>query len=73
MQKLTERQRKFVLYYDGNATQAAIKAGYSKQTASAQASRMLRNVNIKKLIKLIIVFKFKYKMSNSSKEKGIKT
>ena len=34
MQKLTERQRKFVLCYYGNATEAAIKAGYSKKTAS---------------------------------------
>lgn len=30
----------------GNATQAAISAGYSERTAAASASRMLRNVNI---------------------------
>lgn len=31
--KLTTKQRKFVELYSGNATEAAIKAGYSKKTA----------------------------------------
>jgi len=31
---------------DLNATQAAIRAGYSEKTACAQASRLLTNVNI---------------------------
>lgn len=31
--KLTTRQRRFVEAYDGNATQAAIAAGYSEKTA----------------------------------------
>ena len=34
-----------------NATDAAIKAGYSEKTASSQASRLLRNVNIQAYIK----------------------
>lgn len=33
--KLTIKQQRFINYYDGNATQAALKAGYSKKTASA--------------------------------------
>lgn len=46
--KLNERQERFAQEYiiDLNATQAAIRAGYSERTASAQASRMLNNVNI---------------------------
>lgn len=31
--KLTLKQQRFVNFYDGNATQAAIKAGYSAKTA----------------------------------------
>lgn len=33
--KLTLKQQRFIQFYDGNATQAAIKAGYSKKTAYA--------------------------------------
>lgn len=51
MQKLTTRQAKFVQFYDGNATKAAIKAGYSKKTARSQAQRLLTNVYIKDAIK----------------------
>ena len=41
--KLTEQQRKFVHEYlkDFNGQQAAIRAGYSKNTAAEQASRLL--------------------------------
>lgn len=47
MAKLTEKQQRFVEEYlvDLNATQAAIRAGYSVKTADVQGSRMLRNVN----------------------------
>ena len=34
----------------GNATKAAIKAGYSQKTARSQGQRMLTNVDIKKAI-----------------------
>ena len=46
--KLTPRQHRFVQEYliDLNATQAAIRAGYSKKTAEHQASRLLGNVGI---------------------------
>jgi phage terminase small subunit len=46
--KLTPKQIRFVDEYlvDFNATQAAIRAGYSPKTAAAAAARLLRNVNI---------------------------
>lgn len=45
---LSTKQAQFVQEYliDLNATQAAIRAGYSKNTAVAQASRLLANVNV---------------------------
>jgi len=48
--KLTPKQRMFVKEYlvDLNATQAAIRAGYSKRTASEQSARLLANVKIQK-------------------------
>ncbi|ANU13476.1 Phage terminase, small subunit [Planococcus halocryophilus Or1] len=49
MVKFTEKQQRFIDEYlvDLNATQSAIRAGYSERTASAQASRLLTNVNIR--------------------------
>ena len=43
---LTPKQQRFVTEYglDLNATQAAIRAGYSPKTAQQQGSRLLRNV-----------------------------
>ena len=45
---LTPKQQRFVEEYlvDLNATQAAIRAGYSAQTAAEQASRLLTNINV---------------------------
>ena len=47
--KLTQKQRRFIDEYiiSGNATQAAIKAGYSKKTAAVTATENLRKPNIK--------------------------
>jgi phage terminase small subunit len=52
MAKLTEKQRCFVDEYliDLNATQAAIRAGYSAKTADQQGSRMLANVKVQQAI-----------------------
>lgn len=50
MQKLTARQEKFVQFYEGNATQAAIKAGYSKHTAHAIGQENLRKPIINQAI-----------------------
>lgn len=48
MAKLTEKQQRFVDEYliDLNATQAAIRAGYSAKTACEQGARLLANVKI---------------------------
>lgn len=50
--KLTEKQQRFVDEYliDLNATQAAIRAGYSAKTADVQGSRMLGNVKVQQAI-----------------------
>ncbi|EKP1097166.1 terminase small subunit [Enterobacter hormaechei] len=49
---LTAQQRLFVAEYlkDNNATQAAIRAGYSKKTAREQSSRLLSNVKVAQAI-----------------------
>ena len=45
---LTPKQQRFVEEYivDSNATQAAIRAGYSKRSANQQGPRLLVNVGI---------------------------
>lgn len=50
--KLTPKQRKFADEYikSGNAYQAAIEAGYSRNYAKAQSSKLLENVGIKSYI-----------------------
>lgn len=49
---LTPKQQRFVEEYlvDLNATQAAIRAGYSSRTACEQASRLLANVKVSEAI-----------------------
>lgn len=46
---LTAKQERFVQEYliDLNATQAAIRAGYSAKTANEQGSRLLTNVSVR--------------------------
>ncbi|MDL4842824.1 terminase small subunit [Aquibacillus rhizosphaerae] len=48
MAKLTARQQMFIDEYliDLNATQAAIRAGYSEKTAYSQGQRLLKNVEV---------------------------
>lgn len=50
--KLTDKQKKFVEEYliDLNATQSAIRAGYSPKTANEQGARLLVNVSIQEAI-----------------------
>ncbi|MCQ5364731.1 terminase small subunit [Anoxybacillus salavatliensis] len=52
MARLTEKQKRFADEYliDLNATQAAIRAGYSSKTAGEQASRLLKNVKVRAYI-----------------------
>lgn len=51
--KLNDRQQRFVAEYlvDLNATQAAIRVGYSPKTAQAQSSRLLTNVMVSEAIR----------------------
>ncbi|QNQ39402.1 terminase small subunit [Brucella intermedia] len=50
--QLTPKQEAFVAQYllDLNATQAAIRAGYSEKTATEQGSRLLTNVKVQEAI-----------------------
>lgn len=50
--RLTPRRRAFAYEYlkDRNGTQAAIRAGYSPESAGQEASRLLKNVNILEII-----------------------
>jgi phage terminase small subunit len=50
--QLTPQQERFCHEYivDLNATQAAIRASYSEDTARQQASRLLSNVNVQQII-----------------------
>lgn len=52
MSKLTAKQAKFVDEYliDLNATQAAIRAGYSEKFSNSNASKLLQNTAIQKAI-----------------------
>lgn len=63
--KLTEKQQRFVEEYliDLNATQAAIRAGYSAKTADQQGSRLLANVKVQQAISVA--------MAERSKRTGI--
>lgn len=52
MDKLTKKQQRFCDEYliDCNATQAAIRAGYSPKAARVTAAKMLTNANLKTYI-----------------------
>ncbi|EIZ4003769.1 TPA: terminase small subunit [Escherichia coli] len=52
LKQLTPKQELFCREYlkDLNATQAAIRAGYSEKTANEQASRLLANVNVQNFV-----------------------
>nr|WP_278673335.1 terminase small subunit [Streptococcus lutetiensis] len=52
MTKLTLKQQRFADEYiiSGNATDAAVKAGYSKKYANTNASKLLQNTTIKSYI-----------------------
>lgn len=50
---LTEQKKRFARNYianGGNATQAALKAGYSKKSAYSQGQRLLKDVEIKQIL-----------------------
>ena len=47
---LSTKQKKFIQAYMGNATEAAIKAGYSEKTARSIGQQLLTKLDIKKAI-----------------------
>ena len=49
---MTPKQERFVQEYmiDSNATQAAIRAGYSEQTAAEQGYQLLQKTSVKKAV-----------------------
>jgi phage terminase small subunit len=51
--KLTPKQQRFLAEYlrDANATQAAVRAGYSARTAHVQGWRLLKNVEVARALK----------------------
>ena len=49
--KLRPKQQAFVNAYAGNATAAALAAGYSKKTAYSHGQRLLKNGEIQEAIK----------------------
>jgi phage terminase small subunit len=65
LEKLSPKQRRFVEEYliDLNATQAAIRAGYSPKTADKQGSQLLANTRVSACIKMA--------MAERSKRTGI--
>ena len=50
MKALTLRQQRFVAAYNGNATEAAIQAGYSPRTARSMGQENLTKPDIQKAI-----------------------
>lgn len=54
--KLTERQRRFCEEYliDGNASQAAIRAGYSKRSATVVSTTLMKNPQVQAYLKELL-------------------
>ena len=56
---LTEQKKRFARNYianGGNATQAALKAGYSKKSARSQGQRLLTDADIKQMLDINFVY-----------------
>jgi phage terminase small subunit len=47
---MTPKQKRFIEAYQGNASQAALDAGYSQKTAYAIGQKLLKNAEIQKAI-----------------------
>ena len=54
--RLTERQRRFCEEYliDGNASQAAIRAGYSKRSATVVSTTLMKNPQVQAYLKELL-------------------
>lgn len=66
MVALNEKQKLFYKNYvvDANATQSAIRAGYSKKTAYSQGQRLLKNVEGQKYLEELMAEKEKTLIAN---------
>lgn len=56
MAKMTERQRRFCEEYliDGNASQAAIRAGYSKRNSTVVSTTLMKNPQVQAHLKKLL-------------------
>lgn len=56
MAKMTERQRRFCEEYliDGNASQAAIRAGYSKRNSTVVSTTLMKNPRVQAHLKELL-------------------
>ena len=54
---MTDKQELFILEYqqDHNATQAAIRAGYSPKTAYSQGQRLLKDPDVKEVLEADLI------------------
>ena len=52
---LTDQQKRFIEYFSqtGNATQSAIKAGYSEKTAEQQGYELKNKLSMRLIAKLV--------------------
>lgn len=71
--QLNIRQQKFALLYaeTGNGTQSAIDAGYSAKTAYSIATRLLKKVEIQKMIQNVVDEQDKSKILNAQDRRVI--
>ena len=72
MDKLSDMQLDFCKWYAelNNATESAIKAGYSQETAYSQGSRLLKKVEIQKEIARLKEIKFNREIMPISERKA---
>jgi len=48
---MNAKMERFIQFFDGNATQAALAAGYAQSTARVQGHRLITNANVLQAIK----------------------
>lgn len=65
--RLTERQRRFCEEYliDGNASQAAIRAGYSKRSATVVSTTLMKNPRVQAYLKELLEELHSAKVANA--------
>lgn len=71
--KLSFKQQKFAQIYKGNATRAALEAGYSPKTAYSQGQRLLKNVGVCDEMKALAVRHSRAKISTKEERQAFWT